>query len=432
MKGIKKIWQIFPSQTVAYYSPIGHYIQLNLITESRMRSMRADPENPTFTNDYAILNHEMQHWLDHHSTLWGLKNNIKIYKAFNAKCNMKETNFFHIHEAMREFKRNSLIDYYSETYNKIDGSKKEPWRWSLSSGLRFSYEGKFDEERPILFVKFHSAQDKPVCRTPVSLCSLLETKAIDSEYDIRFSRILKLDSANGMIESKLMEDRLFSELYDSELVLYSVAVHLAANILNISDFVQAIKIASKVATIALNLTEKFFKEIKIPSGLEAFNQRPKKMLEQSDPGFAYYCLLKNYSDTYKASCVFEINELLTESGLPNVTKIKAQMVEESYRMIPKADNGPFINYMIEKIGVFQKLNSECPSFPTLSDLNKLNWIKNVIPTVFCADTNFDLLDDKASWQLVRGPISKLDMQEYHSVTDFLGRKLEEFDAICGV
>src|SRR5690348_5067917 len=136
---INKVWQIFPSQTIAYYSPFGNYIQLNKVTEARRNAMMADPENPAYVDDFAVQFHEMQHWLDHHSTLWGLRNNLNIYKAFNAKCNMVEGEFYRIHDTMREFKRNSFIDYYTEIHNKINGSKKEPWRWNVSSGLRFSY-----------------------------------------------------------------------------------------------------------------------------------------------------------------------------------------------------------------------------------------------------------------------------------------------------
>ena len=196
--------ELFPNaETVAYYNSFGQYISLSKYdAKDSLEKLKKGIKDDYTIELVCTLNHELQHWKDHVSTIWGLDSLIKIYNALNCKLINNEKDFWRINTLMKDYKKSSFSEYYHVTFNRPKFiSIADRWRWEISIGFKFSPEGHIAEDKPILFIRFNDKDNKPVSRTPISIHSFLETNAMFNELQIKASYIES--KKDDIVESKL-------------------------------------------------------------------------------------------------------------------------------------------------------------------------------------------------------------------------------------
>lgn len=438
LKNIKN-WKTFPSvHTLGYFHPLGNYIYLDEYTDDEDFAKSA--KNPSLDrNRFSVFLHEHQHYLDHVSTLWGIKKIYKIYRAFDSAIMPNEYNFYKFKELELNLKRDYFLDYYTETYNSIIGGYTNRWRFQISSGLRFDHNGKVQEDWPITFISFASNDKEKISRVPISVVSLLETTATFAEYQFQMSEISKLEEPHRTNQIKALSSKLEKKLYHPKLTLYSSAVHITSVNLKINDPIIAYKISSNFAKIALNIPSNMFSLIKIPGEFtsdDLWNKRSKKMLENMDRGFAFYLLIRNYYESYGylQDSKIDIEDILSASSLRNEKEIELEISKEvkklDYDTLSEGNN--FSRMIMDKVfygsqfrkqtGIAQQ-NDKTDFKEKMRD--KLHLIYN--------STYFDYehlelqpIVDKAMRQL------DLSREEWFRLYTHCETRIDSFNEICGI
>ncbi|WP_414552462.1 hypothetical protein [Anabaena sp. CCY 0017] len=303
-------------------------------------------------NEYTLVDqffstciHELTHWLDHTSTLWGQKHLILTYNAINAWTNHKEDDFWRIVKHNSARRRARLSTYYTENYKGIKiFSSKDPWQYEYSCGVEFGADGKPQEERPIIFTRFSSSSNEPLIRIPFSVASLTETNAKNAEFIVNAQSLALLSEECRVIESSLYSNRIKESLYNPQLAIYSVASHHLANKLQIFDIHIAYKFASALSILCLNLPSKLFDSLKIPEDFSSFFERTQAFKKLSDPGFAYFTITWN-APKYQEGLSVEswLEEAVKLSGLPSLDEINKFVLLEMKELEETILNGKYVD-----------------------------------------------------------------------------------------
>lgn len=209
-----------------------------------------------------LLHHEAKHWFDAHSTLWGLKLIHQIYSGrsdlYEAEKRGISTPLNHFDKQMKLRDAIEFIKYpsYYQTQNP-KANTSSPWQYKFSFGLLFSKFG-IPSERPIFFTRFLNVENDLIARVPFSLCAMLEASAVAQELN---SKVVIINSIKNPVskalESKKLSENSFKELYDENLVEYSVVAHKVANAFSIVDPIEAYNLSAKLARFILNLPQEF-------------------------------------------------------------------------------------------------------------------------------------------------------------------------------
>ena len=208
---------------------------------------------------FPLLNHEAKHWYDAHSTLWGLKLLRSIYscrsdlfEAEKSGIGTQLPNFYKQMELRDSIEYIKLPKYYST--KNAQANTVKPWRYDYSTGILFSKHGK-QTDRPIFFTRFENYEGQLIARVPFTLCALLEASAVAQELNAKV-RIISLitDPVSKKIESNNLLKDSINELYNENLVEYSVVVHKVANSFEIKDVIEAYNIAARMTRLILNLS----------------------------------------------------------------------------------------------------------------------------------------------------------------------------------
>jgi hypothetical protein len=214
-----------------------------------------------------LLNHEVKHWYDAHSTLWGLRFLSEIYycrnELYEAELRGISIELPHFYRQLSLFDRVQYIkfpQYYSTTNPKAN--KSSPWKYEFSAGMIFSKYGK-PTDRNLFFTRFTNKEGELIARVPFSLCALLESSAVAQEINAKLRIIYMIDDpvSRKIERDKLLKDTM-KELYDEKLVEYSVVAHKIANAFAISDAIEAYNIAAKLTRLILNLPDEIIISLK--------------------------------------------------------------------------------------------------------------------------------------------------------------------------
>lgn len=273
---------------------------------------------------YSTCVHELTHWLDHTSTLWGQRQLVLIYNAINAWTNQNEQEFYRIAIANSERHRARLAIYYTEKY-KVDQQKTRttPWQYQYGSGLEFGVDGRPRTDRPFIYTVFSSSSNQPVIRVPFSMFALTEANATYAEFKVKSQSLALLDDDSRLVEQLRLEQEIRQNLYDSELVIYSVATHCLANSIEIDEGFQAYEFSSALATLCLNLPKDLFQRLSVPEEFNVWGSRVQALQELSDPGFAFFTIAKQAPKCGgKISVEQWIQEALENARLPSLEIIK--------------------------------------------------------------------------------------------------------------
>jgi hypothetical protein len=227
VKELAKHARRFPNVGLAgHYDPFTQVVVLDSIEEKHLNLIRDTDDYTTKKSYLPLLMHEIRHWFDHISTVWGRQQIVAMYNAMNARKNDKPQEFHRIPAAMRGMTLDAFPRYFS-TVSPDEAVRRDrrKWLYQMTSGQRFSYEGHLLPNRPILFTRFATQSNEDACRCPFSIDSLLETGSVRDEIAMTTALISQLPDDAKLIEEKQFKEATINRLYNPELVKYSVAAH---------------------------------------------------------------------------------------------------------------------------------------------------------------------------------------------------------------
>lgn len=426
--------KLFPNTSiVAYYSPFGQHIVLNSIKQKHYENVIKDFYNPAYLSVVKTVSHELRHWRDHHTTLWGINSLIDIYNAINAKLINDPENFHYISKFIKSAKESNLTEYYYTIESSYKVTKDGlPWNWKYTVGSRFDHNGKLDHNKPIPFVRFlNPLNDDLLSRTPLSNSSLLETNAMCEEIKITSVVLGRMDKGELLVERKIMEKEYLNWLYNENLTLYSALAHITSTIVEDGDVFSTFRISNEISNLLLNLPNHLYQSILInPYFAENFKTSNLLIAEKSK-GYTFYNLLLNYKDKNKTQDEFDINKLLEASDLPSVQDIEKLILKEFEKSKNKVINGPFKHIVLKKIDnaiiYFKKTGLESANSPVHDFFEYDN------PTLIFGDTYIDSHDYNyekfKSLVFNRTPLTNTG---WYLMQQDIYKELEAFYNICGV
>jgi len=334
LEKIASRWRGFPNiTTLGSYNHMSQIISLNSLEKRDIDQLRNDGSVDIKKKILPLMAHETTHYLDHISTLWGRENLIDIYDALHARAQNNEHQFWRISDLKAKLKR----IHYAEYYNTISEAGKQPWDRKLwkqlvTIGFEFGSDGRINNNRPIIFVRFNTEDDRPVARVPLSIVSLLETTAMAAELDLELKITNELSGDHLFLERKFVDRKFVDRLYNGQLCVYSACAHLLANMCMISDYVEAYRKAARLAMLCLNLPPRSFSRIKIHThlfvgipGIISYFKRTH------DRAMAYYILLTHAPILSQKDPDQWLKELVRASGLGTLEQIQREGNEEFSR-----------------------------------------------------------------------------------------------------
>lgn len=430
-----KLSNIFPNTTVAaYYDQIHQLINISKYDFSEFESVKLSNITEDNADKISLFEHELTHWIDHTSTLWGQKNIVLLFNAINAYANQDINEFWRIKLLDKAFHQDAFYHYFSEKHNHIPGNEKDRWRYTITSGVRFTSDGKPNHEKPILFVRFASHDEIPISRVPISVASILETNAIKAEYDIKWrAMLLETDPAAKIIREKTLFKEIIGLLYHPDLTLYSVIAHLTANLNDENDVIKTMFTTSAIGTFVLNFPNKLYSKLKIPEIKEQlWKDRYKSFVNNKDIGATYYFLLKNLIDK-NGQKSFTEQLILTSSELPNEDKVIELVLEEMEGNKQDLIDGPFKNMAIKILNQGIEMFKQRGLFGTKADFRDYIIKSKIYPPVIFGDTilNTDNLEiSEILKKLKEG--KDITIHEKYFALDFYDKKFDEFNKVCGI
>ena len=434
-----KSWKKFPNiNTLGFYHCLGNYIQLNEYKDEE--DFKKAVSNPSQDKKrFSVYLHENQHYIDQVSTYWGIKNIYRIFRAFNAAILGNEYDFHFYRDLILNLQRDYFLDYYTENYNNISGSYNNLWKFQLTVGIRFDFEGKVNKDKPISFITFSTNDDTKISRVPLSVVSLLETTATYIEYKFLLDEILKLDSPFKELQGQALSKNLESKLYHPELTLYSAAVHLTSAHLQIKDPILGYKISSIFAKLALNLPESLFVEVNIPVELKEdknWTISSKNLMLNHDRGFLFYLLVRNYTIKHGNLKGYEINveEILSASNLPNEEQIESIISEEISKLDIQIlmEKNSFNRQILDKV-FFGNKHRKATGLGQQRKTPDLSAFVRDKPYLIFASTDFEYenleltpITEKIIYQ------QNLSREEWFRLYTYCENRIDGFNEICGI
>lgn len=352
LEKILKNWRGFPNTSIeGKYEFLTQTVCANSLEMIHIEDLINNPNDISLKRKvFGILIHEITHWLDHTSTLWGQKFLIDIFNAFNAKNNENADELWRIQQLFSDISRIYFADYY--TVNGTAANKpwnNKNWRYQIGSGLQFDRNGKVSEKYPFLFTIFFTSDDEFIKRVPLSVVSLLETNAVAAELKLETALLSLLTPEAAFIENKLNEQNGLKRLYNPELTIYSVAAHCLANLATITDVVDAYFISSALSTLCLNLPSQVFPLLKIPSDVyETIGNRTKELLNIKDRGFAFFLIAQSAPQDNHSNILEWPESAVNKAGLPPIKQLEEMALVEMNELDKEILKEP----MIEKFKEF--------------------------------------------------------------------------------
>lgn len=441
MQSIKNMdeWKKSPAiSSLGGFSPLGNFIQLNQYEDEK--DFLKSVENPSLDKTrFSVYIHELQHYYDHVGALWGINKLFKIYEAYDAIIKSDEKLLYKLRDVQISFRKDYFLDYYTEKYEKVDGDFKHMWKFQITSGLRFSFEGMVDEEKPVSFIVFQSEDGRRVSRVPISVAALLETTATHFEFNFLVNEALILAPQFRDIQIAELSKKFEKILYNSDLTLYTVAVHIVSVALQLTDPINAYWASSIFAKIALNTPSKLFKEVKIHGYFntsDEWHRRAVKFLENEDRGFLFYLLVVNFADKYTYSSIEDltVEKVLSASNMPNEQKVEELITEEIAKLdlLIMTRQNVFNHYFADKMFFGNKFRELSGIGQQNKDANFVEFIRERPYFIFGGTMleyeNMDL------YPIIKKIVCQdgLSKEEWFRFYEMCDKKIDDFNLVCGV
>ncbi|GAA3687513.1 hypothetical protein [Acetobacter lovaniensis] len=324
----------------------------------------------------SVLVHELTHWFDTTSTLWGQKYLYELYDVYyytilHTKGVGSQREFGEIEsEWWRAIKldcedsRILFPKYYKEYYkNEKDKFTYGAVNITYSCGVEFSIDGKVNYKKPIFFVRLLDENNLSIARIPLTVGALLESSAVCAELLSRCASIDKISQPHAkIIEKRKLHEELDYLLSSCGLVDYTVARHMVMKENNVSDILDSYLISSIISFICLNLSDNYFDRIIPPATLHFIpNDRIESFKKNRDRTFVFACLCigcGKFSGDMSKIYSF-IDSGLSVIGLPPY----ASIIKQSY---------------ISMLNIRDSIYHRCPTDKTLSyilSVGRSNFLK---------------------------------------------------------
>ncbi len=394
------------------YSAAGSYcffsqcIELNTLEHADLLAF-ADQTKSIDENYQAVLkfapllNHEVKHWYDAHSTLWGLRFIRDIYSCRNDLYEAEKggigTKLPHFNRQLDMYDRVQYIkfpQYYSTTNPKANTSA--PWQYDYSAGIMFSKYGE-PTDRNLFFTRFANAKGELIARVPFSLCSLLESSAVAQELNAKVKVISSIeDPVSYRIENDKLVKDIMSELYNENLVEYSVVAHKISNSFMISDVIEAYNIAAKLTRLILNLPDDIITSLKpqdmLTPRFNSFFIPYENALKYIDYGALFSFLVDSlyceYQDKGTQVSCDNLEELLDGMFKKYLNLTLLDVFDKSLNEVSKVCSP--VSFDLEKVHINSLLESgkQLHNKFGLVGSHFINLDKNTIPDFILGDGNF--------------------------------------------
>jgi hypothetical protein len=334
-------WNVIPNRSVlASYSFTTQSIELSDI-DSKMFQQALEGNVVLQRRISVLLAHEVRHWLDHIGSLWGQTSLCLGYNALHARHANNPYELWRV-AASRHSGRDARFErYYSTVECTAPRNGVQHWKYMLSAVARFDHLGKIDENHPILFTRFSWTDDTSACRAPISVASLLETGAVDFEYQAEHAFLYALPAEDRNPASERLQRRFLESVYDPELVEYSVAVHGISNLVKTKSISESYELSSALASVVLNLTPEHFSKLRIPTAFEKWGARNEAFLKNADRGYAFLALAHHAPKAPVADVDNWLARTLDAAALPQLEQIKKDAREAMGQLRGDLLDGPF-------------------------------------------------------------------------------------------
>jgi hypothetical protein len=323
-------WKAFPNlTTLASYEHFSQTVHLSSVTPEEFRTAFGQRDFMARRKVVPLLYHELTHWVDHITTLWGMEYLVAQFNAINVRRNETEAELWRAVELTKMNKRHHYTDYYTLVYEKgYEPHDGQPWRWQLSTGLTFDVNGRPDPTSPIAFTKFQNAAGEDVCRVPFSIASLLEVNAMHEEMKAFSGLLDELDDTGRIVETGLFTQDTISRLYDPLLAVYTVAAHFFANRARVKDAVIAYANASRLSGFCLNFPRRLFPRLVVPEAFADWGERNAHFKARCDRGYLFMLMLQHAGNTEFKDLDEWFDTVLGRAGLPPMDEIRAAAEDE--------------------------------------------------------------------------------------------------------
>lgn len=430
-----KLSSIFPNTTVAaYYDQMHQLINISKYDFAEFKGIKLSNITEENADKISLFEHELTHYIDHCSTLWGQKNTTLLFNAINAYSNQDINDFWRIKYLDSTFRQDSFYHYFSEKYSHIIGDGINRWKYRITSGVRFTHEGKPNHEKPILFVQFSSKDEEPISRVPISVASILETNAIKAEFDIKIkAMLLDKEPVSRIIREKNINKEIIGLLYHPDLTLYSVIAHLTANLNDDNDIIRTLNTTSAIGTFVLNFPKELYKDLIVPKVEgELWEKRYENFVEDKDIGATYYFLLKNLI-VKNGQKSFTEELILSSSNLPKSDKVIELILSEMEENKKSLIEGPFKEMAIDILNQGIEMFKRRGLFGTTENFREYVTDNKLFPPVIFGDTVLktdSLKVEEVMVKIKKG--EKISVHEKYFIMEYYDNKLNEFNEVCGV
>lgn len=414
---------IFPNtKTIAMYNSLSQTIELSDIKRSRLDSIMLNPICIENIEDYCTLVHEANHYYDNISTLRGLRMLLSLYNAYNAiyKETQEEKNMWRIVDFNNSIKSMKFENYYKMVEKHVDDSDYRNWSFSQSIGFRYNYKGHLDYNKPIIFNRF-KYKEKFIARIPISIESMWENSSIAIELELKSKVIESLPNQfEKVIEFKDLSQKTVEWIYNTHMLIYSNVSHLVGRFLVVNgDIYKSFMYSKKLASLSLNLPDKYFRKIKIPESIRNLvsSEHIDTFIENRDISFMFICLLYNIQELKLVDYQDDIigNDLILKcSGLPREEEIFNEIKQEIKKIKEEITDGYYKerflslcikgDEVLDKRGLFNNYDYSTLDIRNINDL-----------PIICSD---EVCDDS-------------EIMKWYEEVEALEIRIKEFIEACG-
>jgi hypothetical protein len=431
---LKQVGTLFPNRTqvVASYSPTALCINLSQMTRRHLSGI--NPQAYDNVSHRKLLHHELRHYVDHISTLWGQNKIMDLILAVNAKLGKDESLFHKIITYKTGEQQLYFNKYYTETYNNVNWSPASTWKFDLSTGKRFDSKGNLNDNNPIIFIKFLTTNDLPINRVPLSVAALLEANAMSEEILVEQQFIETLGRDKRVKQQALFDkDMLQGLIYNTDLAIYNAGIHLISVMLKQNTLPSAFEVASKICTIILNLPAELLPLIPIDQKrMEAWEGRPEALLKNGDVGFLLFNMLHNFVGSGSAGDEFTVASFLESNRLPPKAQIEQNILNSMLETLEAIQGQKFFsdffyNIVSNGIEVFRRRGLDGSG----ESIRDLLYSAGITPTILTSDfsTRQSIF---LSQVLKESEIKTIDHEQWYHLSAELNDNMEEFFMIRGI
>ncbi|WP_400247465.1 hypothetical protein AB3U99_10750 [Niallia sp. JL1B1071] len=346
-------------ETIASYNLMSQTINFRDLIKKHQNLALKNVNNENYGSDsiesIKLFAHEGCHFIDHISTLSGLRILEKIYSAinefeyFNSELSAGRErpaidNIIAFLELFNEWKQQP----HSKVFNKLKSSNIniKDWAFNLSEDKILNIRGG-ETNNPILTVTFNSS-NIPYAKVPFTMESLWETNAMYAELDYHRLALMSIeDGDQRLIEVARFENTYKKYLYDPELFVYSTAAHFTSSFANLGSFFYAFKFSKLLSDISLNLPFKYYNAIKKTKGTLFRGLVNSFLAESTDmqPPIVFMALLENIVEdgdfnieTFLNDPIIDLNTILQINNLPSKNILKKEIILEMENINLQVDN----------------------------------------------------------------------------------------------